>query len=158
MCTYFVSLGPNMKWSLLLLRQNLKWQNVSKCEFFSPSDMDFIPAIFNKHCKRKFKWQRFFHNVCQNYFTFANGIFYHFKFCHNRRNGLCTCNGGVDLATIMGLGPGSLNMVSTSWSPISSSMSIAPGGQLFGEWAGEVWPCPPRPRPGRPWPPEAMGP
>ena len=48
-----------------------------------------------------------------------------------------TCNGGVDLATIRGLGPGSLNIVSTSWSPTSTSMSMAPGGQ-FGEWAGEL--------------------
>ena len=48
-----------------------------------------------------------------------------------------TCSGGVALATIKGFGPGSLNIVSTSWSPTSNSMSIAPGGQL-GEWAGEA--------------------
>ena len=52
-------------------------------------------------------------------------------------NRIHTCNGGVALATIRGLGPGSLNIVSTSWSPTSTSISMAPGGQ-FGEWAGEL--------------------
>jgi hypothetical protein len=47
-----------------------------------------------------------------------------------------TCNGGVDRATMSGLGPGSRNIVSTSWSPTSSSMSMAPGGQ-FGECVGD---------------------
>ena len=52
---------------------------------------------------------------------------------------ILACNGGVDLATMIGLGPGSLNMVSTSWSPTSSSMSMAPGGQ-FGVCPGEIEP------------------
>ena len=68
-----------------ILWQNFRWQKIFICK---NEKKKYVWIFFAFGFKREFKCQKFFHKNVKRNQILQMGIFDHFKFCQNKRNGL----------------------------------------------------------------------